>query len=367
MLHFPKHDFIFIKIINIANLINAYFHTDGYENDLPANKFINKLKEEGNAKEYLGSNLIKTYIGDSAKQGTKNIGSMLIKNLLILKDKPENEWNKRCRDINHWLDLEKERHSRIYPIDHTAQWNLIEELWNETINDRLPKKKCKRNSNYENLRDMEKKYALDNFCENRDYLRMLCEQQISSNSGDNEKCSNLVDYVDKNYRAFFDNIKCLKDSITSPDNKYHVEDKCSLYNISGIFPEYSFENKQISEKVNTRKKIILCSEFDKLLSCHNEEDEIIHIEMTTPETSCSCPPTQNVLYGVLGFLGILSTFFFLYNFTSLGSWLQSRKIKKQTTRRGIDYQETYNLTDYSTNIISNDSENKGYYLTYKAT
>ncbi|SBT84030.1 PIR protein [Plasmodium ovale] len=338
---------------------------DEYEKDLPTNKFINEFQSTNRLQEYAVGNLF-SHIMETAEPGTKYVGAWFYKNYDYLRVRFNNNKN-RCNDLNYWLDLKKDAHEKLFPDKHKTQWDFINRLRIKIESDKFSGKGCEKYTLTYTLADRGKHNELSIYCENRDHLRMLCEQYKDSISANNENCLNLSNYVNKNYKNFFEKYKCLEDNPYKNDYRYYVTNDCTLYNMTKTFPEYNFENKEISEKPNARKAIVLCSEYEKLLSCHNKEDKPEPLIINPTESSCSCPPTQNILYGFLVFLGMISAFFFLYNFTSLGSWLRGHIMKNQVERRDIDEHASYNLTNDISDIITTNTENNGYFLAYEAS
>ncbi|SBT84026.1 PIR protein [Plasmodium ovale] len=333
-----------------------------YENNLPATKYINYLNNSDVSTVFSDNNIINT-IMKSAYLGTKHIGAWFYKNYEYIRGNSIDR-KRRCIDLNYWLDEKKEQHKKLFPEIHEQQWNFIEQLRSKIESDRIQGKKCEKKFVHYPL-DYRRSYnELSHFCENRDYLRNLCHSSKHSISAKDVNCSNLSHYVNRYYEIFSKKHRCLKDRNNDSDNEYVVSNECTLYDMSKTFPEYIFENKKISEKTNARKDIILCPEYEKLLICPKEnEPEPLLIRPT--QSSSICPPTQNILYGVLALLGIISAFFTLYNFTSIGSWLRGCMIRNQIARRDVDENEECTLSDDSSDILDMNSENKAYYLAYK--
>ncbi|SBT84029.1 PIR protein [Plasmodium ovale] len=335
-----------------------------YENELPANKFINEMNNINYSANFSGSHDF-TDAMHLAKSVTKDIGLLFYKNYKYIFDEYEKRRH-RCNYLNFWLDMKENEHKKAFGDKHIQEWEYIKKLRKNIEANRFHPNVCNDIRSEHSLIERGNRYELEHFCENRDHLRNLCEQQRGSISAYNEKCLKLADYVNKYYRTFFDKYRCLTGDSTTPDIQYHVTNDCTLYDMSKTFPEYIFDNKQVSEKVNSRNNIILYSEYENFLSCHKNKEELVSSTIITAETSCSCPPTQNILYGVSALLGIISMFFYLYNFTTLGSWLRGRITKNQIARRDIDDKEAYSLTNESSDIMLNNSVGKGYYLAYEA-
>ncbi|SBT79051.1 PIR protein [Plasmodium ovale] len=334
-----------------------------YQDNLPATEFITELNNTKKSYSFSNNNNFTTAM-NSSNPITKDIGLLFYKNYKYIYDDYENRKN-RCNYLNYWLDVKEEEHKKVFGDKHNHEWECIKTLRNNIETGRFQLKLCNDIRNEHSLIERGNHYELEHFCENRDYLRKLCIQQENSISAGNSNCSNLSNYINKNYKYFFEKYRCLKGDKNKNEFQYHVTSDCTLYNMNKTFPEYTFDNKQILEKENSRNNIILCSEFDKVISCHNKVDKTAPIAITTPERQCNCHSTQNILYGVLALLGILSTFFFLYNFTSLGSWLRGRMTRNQIAPGDVDEHEGYTLSDDPSDILDMNSENKAYYLAYK--
>ncbi|SBT01489.1 PIR Superfamily Protein, partial [Plasmodium ovale curtisi] len=335
-----------------------------YEKDLPANKFATELNEKNKSDIYYESALFND-IMPSAEKETKFIGVMLIKNFLIFKEKKK-EWNKRCNDLNHWLDLKKLEHSKSLPDKHIQEWQLVEELWIRTNKDRVPETGCERNPSNEKLPNMVKRYELEHFCENRDFLKNKC-QEIHTKKHEDKYCKNLSIYVDQEYSKFLTKEKCIPDKNSNPYNPFYISDECSLHDMSKTFPRYEFNNDNISEIYEGRTAITPCSQNKDLLQNLGSEEASASLTFESAEIQSPSLRTNNVLYGSLPILGVFPFLFYLYRFTSFGSLLRARIMKTDMIKRDIDELGSYTLSDDTSKIIDTNFDSEQYYLSYEPT
>ncbi|SBT84040.1 PIR protein, partial [Plasmodium ovale] len=296
---------------------------------------------------------------------TKFIGVMLIKNFLIFKEKKK-EWNKRCNDLNHWLDLKKLEHSKSLPDKHIQEWQLVEELWIRTNKDRVPETGCERNPSNEKLPNMVKRYELEHFCENRDFLKNKC-QEIHTKKHEDKYCKNLSIYVDQEYSKFLTKEKCIPDKNSDPYNPFYISDECSLHDMSKTFPRYEFNNDNISEIYEGRTAITPCSQNKDLLQNLGSEEASASLTFESAEIQSPSLRTNNVLYGSLPILGVFPFLFYLYRFTSFGSLLRARIMKTDMIKRDIDELGSYTLSDDTSKIIDTNFDSEQYYLSYEPT
>ncbi|SBT84028.1 PIR protein [Plasmodium ovale] len=335
-----------------------------YERNLPATKYFNELNNESNLIDHTESHLFLDIMNSSTPE-TKTIGNILYNKFLILRFR-ENEWNKRCSDLNHWLNLKKVDHRTIYQEKHDALWAPIEKLWVQIDEDRFPYNKCDRIYTNKSINDIQKRYALSRFCEDRDYLKNKCQMIENVKRDMDNNCLNLTKYVNKYYDVFLAQESCLPNKNNDPDNPFFISEECSLYDMTKTFPVYNIQNNPISEKDTTRTSIKLCSELEKLSPRRGGEDELNSVTLTVAETPSQNSPRNNAPYGGLALIAFLPALFYVYKFTSFGSWIRSHILKRKTLLRDIHEEEPYILSDGSPDIISTNLENKEYYLGYES-
>ncbi|SBT84031.1 PIR protein [Plasmodium ovale] len=338
--------------------------SDDYENNLPATSYFNYMNNESIKENEYAGNTFNLFM-DSASPEIKTIGSLFYRNFSYLRYKG-NEWDKRCSNLNYWLNLKKVKHREAHSNGHDDLWKPIEQLWAEIDDFRHPDFNCDRKHSNESSTNIEKRYALDRFCENRNYLKRKCEISISTKYEYDENCINLTKYVNKHYDIFLKQDKCLPDKRNSHDNDpFFISEDCSLYDMNKTFPEYIIQNREILEKNNTRKAIKFCSDLEKLSTHGTEGDELAPVTLEVTETPSQSSPQNNSLYGGLAFMGFFPALFYVYKFTSLGTWLRSRIMNSELALANKDDQESYNSIDDPSDIFLTNPENKEYFLGYK--
>ncbi|SBT84025.1 PIR protein [Plasmodium ovale] len=339
--------------------------TDDYENNLPATRYFNYMNNESIRENEYAGNTFNLFM-NSASPEIKTIGSLFYRNFIYLRFKKE-DYNNRCSDLNHWLNLEKEKHRENHRNDHDVLWIPIENLWNKINQERFRINKCNRKISNKSLINIQKRYKLGRFCENRDYLKSKCKAvQIEKRNIDNN-CYYLTKYVNKYYDIFLAQESCLPDKNDDPDNPFFISDECSLYDMTKTFPEYNIQDNTISEKDIARTAINLCSELEKLSPYGTEGDKLDPEILAGTEAPSESSPNNNSLYGGIAIMGFLPVLFYVYKFTSLVPWLRSRIMKTEIVRTNMDNEESYNSIDDPSDIIPTNSENIEYYLGYEPT
>ncbi|SBT79050.1 PIR protein [Plasmodium ovale] len=339
--------------------------TDDYENNLPATSYFNYMNNKNIRRdEYFGNTF--NSVMDSANPEIITIGSLFYRNFTRLRFKKE-DYNNRCSALNHWLNLEKVKHRENYRNNHDALWTPIENLWNKINEERYRNNKCDRKISNESLINIQKRYKLGRFCENRDYLKGKCQSvQIEKRNIDNN-CYYLTKYVNKYYVIFLAQESCLPDKNDDPDNPFFISNECSLYDMTKTFPEYNIQDNTISEKEIARTTINLCSELEKLSPYGTERGALDPEILAVTEAPSESSSNNNSLYGGIAIMGFLPVLFYVYKFTSLVSWLRSRIMKTEIVRTNMDNEESYNSIDDPSDIIPTNSENIEYCLGYEPT
>lgn len=246
---------------------------------------------------------------NSKNDKIKRIGSKLYRNYKSIGiDMRVNKTNS-CSYLNYWIDEQKGIHITGESGVDISLWQIIEDLWNTLENDETLNN-CKRIKVKNAIVERKKYMDLMVYCENRDYLKDRCQKTIRSSN--NRYCSVLPQYIDKYYKIFFQENNCIKGNINDKDDKIHISEYCTLYNIPKTFPEYDFQDSNILEKTNSRTAIPECTS-----TAHIEPpDRMYGEEINTYSVETSSSPNseswKSVFYVGISSFGFFFFLFFLY-------------------------------------------------------
>ncbi|SBT55853.1 PIR Superfamily Protein [Plasmodium ovale wallikeri] len=334
---------------------------ESYENICPLNKFIKRLYEDVNLNLYAQDSILQQ-IMNSRNDTIKIIGSKLYRNYKTIgSDKRVNITNS-CSYLNYWIDEQKSIHITGESGVDISLWQLIEDLWNTLENDESLKNNCKRIKAKNGIAERKKNMDLMVYCENRDYLKDMCQKIIRSSN--NRYCSILPQYIDKYYKIFFQDNNCIKGNTNDKDDKIHISEYCTLYNISKTFPEYDFHNSKILGKTNSRTAIPECRSTAHLESPDRMYGEEIHTYSGETSSSPNSESWKSVFYVGISSFGFFFFLFFLYRRTSLGPLLRSFIIKQKKLSVHVDEQRQDNVLENLSGYIDCSSEGNEYNFSY---
>ncbi|SBT58524.1 PIR Superfamily Protein [Plasmodium ovale wallikeri] len=335
---------------------------DSYEDNLPLAKFFNRLNDNVDWRGYVHITELKE-IMHSPNEIIKKVGTLLYKNFNRPYSVIGNPKEKRCSDLNYWLDSQKEFHKSDELGTNSPLWNLIENLWTNLQNGESFMSYCIRKSDNRLFVEKKKRKELENYCENRDYLKYLCRGSSGNNIRNYNICQKLSYHTEKYYKYFFQDNICTPD-VVNDEYTLKISEECTLFDMSKTFPKYSFGNNQFSEDKNTREEIRKCGGYINSEGHSTQEERVIQEEEAVSEASILT--SRNVaIYTSVTFLGIFSIIFYLYKFTFLGSWLHNRKIKENITLNNGDVIERDILLDSTSNNVDDNLRSSEYYLSYQ--
>ncbi|CAG9475300.1 unnamed protein product [Plasmodium vivax] len=250
--------------------------------------------------------------------------AMLARNLkLIITHYPENR-EKRCRDVNHWINKELSKHESKEKISDYVLAIFNDIKWPTVIDEKVCEKKEDPYSS-ENPKLMKE---LDDYCEIRDTNG--CNVLKNKN-----QCLKFNSYISGKKEYFFSKIK---DICRTPDckkNNYTIDDNCSLDNMDDTFRE------------------INCDVLYKKLE--SQEPAPIIKERS---------PLEIGFFIIVSFILFYLFILFLEKFTPVGSIIHRFKRRKYDLKRNIEKEDDDRYTLYHSDTMPSDSENKRYYIEY---
>ncbi|SBT57534.1 PIR Superfamily Protein [Plasmodium ovale wallikeri] len=170
-----------------------------------------------------------------------------------------------------------------------------------------------------------------------------------------------LEYIESAYKDFKN--ECCNDSEKCP-NKLNLKDWCTKNDILHKLP--CEESKAVAPE-------FLQDEGGKLLEKPQEghrPHSVISLSREPGSDINEDGITNNTdYYAKLGisfsFLGVLSTFFYLYNFTTFGNWIRS-KVLQQKINLNLD-QDEQNLMEHNLNKDNEIIYTDGYNITYQSS
>ncbi|KMZ77607.1 hypothetical protein PVIIG_01576 [Plasmodium vivax India VII] len=215
--------------------------------NLPAELFYNKLiKNIEEDDESLNSNHAHISTEKEEIYWLKNLLRKLIRNYKYIGD----DYNvlskeKRCRDVNLWLDSEINTYNEKTNGNQVVRpyWrNYIETVWQQ-LQYRNKDINCYRQINNFPLKDMHKRKELDDFCENRNYYENNLKNYFSEG-----KCQEYAQYVADKKESILGNAKSVSNGFYNYADVYNLSDKCSLQNIEETFLQVECRNECMYQK-----------------------------------------------------------------------------------------------------------------------
>ncbi|SBS95744.1 PIR Superfamily Protein [Plasmodium ovale curtisi] len=197
----------------------------------------------------------------------------------------------------------------------------------------------------------------------------------------------------KDLHDYIENYSYIKEKIKSDMHLCKIYSEYFVY-IKGLHEKYKGEccngssnkcpnqmnldhfcnNETLNNKLECNETNILTeasAKNEKLVSMDELQEDVISYS-TTPSHGYQHDSNGNLSnnnadnytkIGVsLSFLGILSSFFYMYKFTTFGNWIRS-KVLKQNINVNLD-QDAQNLLEHDLNNVHENIYNDGYNLTY---
>ncbi|SBS82032.1 PIR Superfamily Protein [Plasmodium ovale curtisi] len=331
--------------------------SDNCERICPLSKFIKRLYEKNNLEHYYSDYPLQD-IEKSGNETLKTFALMLFKNygtLFLCTNSKE----QCCSYLNYWMDEQKENYISSASDGDISQLKVIEDLWSYLNRSKEYNIHCERKKDEEKIDDKKKRIYLITYCENRNYLKMMCEKTINRNT----YCSLLPKYINNYYNKFKDR-GCLKGRIEGKDYTSHISGDCTLYDVSKTFPYYIVESEKLVQKVGMRDIITECHITDSsegfMQDLPGEAPELVTTQTSPNEI------WKIVLYPGITLLGFFFSFLFLYKYTPLRLRFLSTVIKKKKFTQYIDDKTEHELLGNSLGCNDYNSENEEYNFSYQS-
>ncbi|SBS91032.1 PIR protein [Plasmodium ovale] len=289
--------------------------------DLPSSKFDKKFQEDIEYKT------LETFEKTKTEQRELNTWIDKFKEKLIkyfneeYKSWPKDIYQKRCRDLDYWVRKVREKIFELLKTDpQLAECVLRFQEGIPPIFEKNVYFKCNR---YEDsLTELEVRKKLDDYCENRDYIKEKIDEKKNK-----DFCLIYNTYNRENDELFNKDSAC-KQEYYEPEHCI-IHDKCTIKNKFETFPQ------------------IDCDQYD--VSYDSENKSLL----------------KKVLLSTPIILGICAFFLFLYKHTPLFSLILNGNFKRKIN--GIlteDKQEiSERITEYSPKYTENDKNSIGYNMT----
>ncbi|SCA60124.1 Plasmodium vivax Vir protein, putative [Plasmodium vivax] len=256
----------------------------------------------------------------------KNILAKLARNIeLIDSEYPEN-YDKRCRDINYWLNEKiatcKTNYKKDISSEATVVFNDIK--WKK----RNGGKVCLRNPYIYSSENAELMKELDDYCEIRDNNKCNILK-------DNNDCLKCNKYIEEKKQYFTRRMQGIKSQTNCKWDKYTIHCDCTLNNMDHTFPKISC--KELSEKEESQ-------EFEPVRKMYS--------------------PLEIGFFIIVFFILFYFFILFLEKFTPVGSIMSRFKRRKYDLKRNIEREADDRYSLYHSDTLPSDSENKSYYIEY---
>ncbi|KMZ77140.1 hypothetical protein PVIIG_05350 [Plasmodium vivax India VII] len=217
---------------------------DVYENHCPLNKFIRQVVDfKYNSQNYSNVPYLKDIV-DENNEALKNIGCAVYKGYTRLTAYDEEDRKTFCDYLNLWLDEQKNKHKTVIPNVIIEKWGLIENLWNKLNEIANSNRKCERKGNDKNESEIKKRIDLMVYCVNRNYFKGLCKKAISSKRSVNQFCTIFSEFTNKYYTKFYNENKCIDDTLDPDNYRYNIFEDCDLNNMAETFPKFNFKTNE---------------------------------------------------------------------------------------------------------------------------
>ncbi|KMZ95981.1 hypothetical protein PVNG_02830 [Plasmodium vivax North Korean] len=180
---------------------------------------------------------------------SKIILAKLVRNIKLIVSKYSGNYEKRCRDVNHWINEEMSKYESKNLSENisgsvTGVFNDIK--WKKGDQD---VRVCERVPNVYHHKAEAIMKKLDDYCESRDNLR--CD--IFKN---NEECLRYNRYIKRNREYFSSQLHTICNTYGCKINGYKIDDTCSLDKMDVTFREINCEALYKKEELQKPLSIV---------------------------------------------------------------------------------------------------------------
>lgn len=238
----------------------------------------------------------------------KTVGLILLKNYYFLHRCREYK-DQCCYYLNYWLDEQKELYLKSKYDLENSQWQLIEGLWRTLELREGDITHCQRKHEDEEVDKKKKRMNLIVYCNIRDYFKSKCD--VTKQSTNQYYCKNLPIYIDKHYRNFKTDNKCLNIEYERDDYASYISENCNLYDMHKTFPQYDSSSGNLLESPNPRESI--CKYVNNAVTQDSSEGTLAEVPEESSEESISSQASlESLPYAGLTIVGFFSLFLFIY-------------------------------------------------------
>ncbi|SBS82116.1 PIR Superfamily Protein [Plasmodium ovale curtisi] len=289
-------------------------------NEHVPNIFYNLLKSNENLYDLQNLKSNAVINGWNPNNEGKDVLRKLAKNIELIRSKYSKNYEKRCRDLNFWLDDEIKTYQK--KPNHEKISSLITTVFNDFAWDGTNKKVCNREENVylSNAKSLMKE--LDDFCEIRDNIRCSIWDKYSD-------CLKYNYYVKTQARIFSERKElCGNESC-------QINDNCTLSNMDATFRE------------------INCNELYGVPKL--DQMKLKGTKYTTIEIG---------FFIVITFLLVFLIFHFLRKFTPLRYWINTYLQKINIIRKNIKNDTYDDMIEYPMEHEQISSGDRNYSIEY---
>ncbi|SBS92114.1 PIR Superfamily Protein [Plasmodium ovale curtisi] len=287
-------------------------------------------------------------------QFVRNLETAEITNSTLSADKKLS----RCKSLTYWMYdkvINIYKRSDVIKDDKIIKDLLV--VW-QKFNDSNVKSylssKCSvpNYSEFTNIKEMEKKKIMSDYCENYYDLKKILKVFVSY-----DNCHIYYDYFRDSLRKYKDTVKnCNEDDFFINKCSYLCDnpDPEDLMNLSNC------RIIEISHKKNDYVKKDECKALTKPapeVMCEPNEIEI---------TEFNFSDNRAIVLILFSLWGIILTFLFLYKMTPFQSWINSKIGKKKIIRNSFNEQSDDETLDADYENLDRNIQNTGYNITYNS-
>ncbi|KMZ91109.1 hypothetical protein PVMG_04881 [Plasmodium vivax Mauritania I] len=244
-----KNDMKCIKtLVNISTLHNINYCIN--ENEEIPKIFYMKLNEPNGEPKY--HDLVSYNANRRLMENSEKIEILdkLSRNIKLLNTVYTENLEKRCRDLNHWIN------EKIKKLEDRESWGDLKTNSLGIFNDIKNKTQeglwvCGRKDKLYSPQNAELMKELDDYCEIRD--KYGCDL-----SEDNKDCLKCNKYIMNKKQEFTRKMQCICSNDNCSWTGYTINTKCSLNNMNITFPEINCKGldkkEELQESVTVIKK-----------------------------------------------------------------------------------------------------------------
>ncbi|SBT84644.1 PIR protein [Plasmodium ovale] len=319
------------------------------EGDLAAKDFDDKWKKDTNFIEFSDAALLSKKINDMEKWIFNFNGQLLTLYDLTYLDKFGHLEDKRCRDLNYYINYILHYIPKI--TKKTNDVEVIMQTFKAYVQAKFNswiKFKCKfAEKEYSPKMDLIKE--LDDYCENRndfkDKLKMY--NKIT--------CCKYANHVKDRKHTFHRYI--LSGHVKKDDEDFNIDHNCTLKDIGQTFPDIICNENDMSESKGDAFSVI---EMNAHLSNYQQHES----SRAVSGDSFNSSPTKIAFTSISTILGACLSGLYLYRHSFIGNILHNSRNKSIISQENIYDDENGKFSQAPSHYINNSEENDRFYIAY---